>query len=119
MYNAFFQRHLEGCPRGNGDIEPGKGTCYSALEMNLGIIFLTKWFSGLCMDLLIPYLEKKYKRHKHPELLMISETASTRRSCNLTWHRRTALRIKFKTCRTLPCGLALLRYLLRHCLACH
>ena len=29
--------------------------------MNLGIIFLTKWFSGLCMDLLIPYLEKKYK----------------------------------------------------------
>ena len=68
VYNAFFQRHLEGCPRGNGDIEPGKGTCYSALEMNLGIIFLTKWFSGLCMDLLIPYLEKKYKRHKHPEL---------------------------------------------------
>ena len=69
VYNAFFQRHLEGCPRGDGDIEPGKGTCYSALEMNLGIIFLTKWFSGLCMDLLIPYLEKKYKRHKHPELI--------------------------------------------------
>ena len=116
VYNAFFQRHLEGCPRGDGDIEPGKGTCYSALEMNLGIIFLTKWFSGLCMDLLIPYLEKKYKRHKHPEL---TDERDGKHEAELQFdsHRRMASRTRSRTCRTLPCGLGLLRCLLPHYLA--
>lgn len=64
VYNAFFQRQLEGCPRGEGAIEPGKGTCYSALEMNLGIIFLTKWVSGLAQEHVLAYLAKKWKRRR-------------------------------------------------------
>ena len=65
VYNAFFQRWLEGCPRGAGrEVTPGKGTCYHALELNLGVIFLAKLGSNYGSDLLQPLFMREWKRYR-------------------------------------------------------
>jgi len=56
VYNAFFQRSFEGCPRG-GDrpTKPNKGTCFNALALNLGVIFLSKMAANTTADVVRPW----------------------------------------------------------------
>ncbi|KAH8069062.1 intracellular chloride channel [Aureococcus anophagefferens] len=58
LYNAFFQRLVEGCPRGGSrEVVVGKGTCYSALELNLGVIFVSKMASNYASEMALPWVD--------------------------------------------------------------
>ncbi|KAH8065412.1 intracellular chloride channel [Aureococcus anophagefferens] len=62
LYNAFFQRLVEGCPRGGSrEVVVGKGTCYSALELNLGVIFVSKMASNYASEMALPWVRARYR----------------------------------------------------------
>ncbi|KAJ1460199.1 calcium-activated chloride channel-domain-containing protein [Pelagophyceae sp. CCMP2097] len=57
FYDAFLRRSFEGCTGGavGGSATRGAGTCYSQLELSLGIIFLTKMVANAVADRLKPW----------------------------------------------------------------